>query len=124
MVARLGGPRDLLENPERHLPAAPVIEPVAAPRSGHVAAIATRKIGLAVVGLGGGRTRPEDRIDPAVGLSGLLPVGARVEAGDPMAFVHARSPDAAAAAAAAVAGAYTVEAEGPVARHPVIRRIA
>ncbi len=66
MVASLGGPSDLLERPGAHLPAAPVRRRVEA--DGTVAEVATREIGLAVIALGGGRTRPQDGIDPAVGL--------------------------------------------------------
>ena len=45
--------RRLLENPDRHLPPAPVIRPV--PAQGRVAAIDTEALGHAVVALGGGR---------------------------------------------------------------------
>ena len=68
MVAALGGPRDLLERPDRYLARAPVVQDIAAAEEGIVAAIDTRALGLAVVALGGGRVRVEDRIDPAVGL--------------------------------------------------------
>ena len=49
-----------------------------APHAGFVTASATRDIGLAVVELGGGRTRPDDKVDHAVGITRLLPVGAEV----------------------------------------------
>ncbi|MBE7248639.1 MAG: thymidine phosphorylase, partial [Actinomycetospora chiangmaiensis] len=74
MVAALGGPADLLDKPGQHLPAAPVRRPVH--RDGTVAGIATRALGLAVIELGGGRTRPEDRIDPRVGFTDLAGHGA------------------------------------------------
>lgn len=124
MVARLGGPRDLMDKPEKHLPSASVTLPVPAPREGYVEAIASRDVGLTVVALGGGRTRPGDRIDPAVGLTGLLPIGARVDAGDPLALVHARSREAADAAAAAILAAYRLGEARPRDKRPVIRRIA
>ncbi|MBX6323924.1 MAG: thymidine phosphorylase, partial [Rhodospirillaceae bacterium] len=76
MVAALGGPGDLLEHPDRHLPRAPVVHVVAPAEEGVVAGIDARAMGLAVVGLGGGRRRVEDRIDPAVGLSDLAGIGA------------------------------------------------
>ena len=41
-----------------------------------VTAIDNRAIGLAVVALGGGRTRADQKIDPAVGFSDLAPIGA------------------------------------------------
>ena len=52
-----------------------------------------RGIGLCVVSLGGGRTRPSDPVDHAVGLTGLLPIGTKVSADTPIALVHARNDD-------------------------------
>ena len=69
MVVALGGPADLLERPDRHLPEAPVRHAVHLERAGVVAAIDARALGLAVVGLGGGRRRVTDPIDPRVGLA-------------------------------------------------------
>jgi thymidine phosphorylase len=108
MVAALGGPGDLLERPDRYLERAPVVRAVHPEQPGTVQAIATRDVGLAVVALGGGRTRPQDAIDHAVGLTDLAPVGATVDAGRPLALVHARTEAQAAAAAAAVARSYRV----------------
>lgn len=112
MVAGLGGPADLLEHPARHLAAAPVRRPVPWPEAAcadgltHVQAIDTRALGLVVLQLGGGRQRGGDPIDPAVGLSGLAPLGAEMDAGAPLAWVHAASEEAAGAAVAAVQAAY------------------
>jgi thymidine phosphorylase len=80
MVSALGGPGDLLEASERHLGHAPVVLPVAAPHAGFVARIDCRALGLAVVGLGGGRRRSEDKIDYQVGLTELVELGQRVAA--------------------------------------------
>ena len=113
MVAALGGPADLMEHPERHLATVPLVRPVFAEASGHVAAIDTRALGLAVVALGGGRTRAEDSIDPAVGLTDLVSLGARIETGQPLAMVHARSEAAVEAAAATVRSAYRLGAAAP-----------
>ena len=113
MVAALGGPRDLLERPAAHLPRAPVQWPVPAPRSGVVAAIDVRALGDVVVGLGGGRRRPGQAIDHAVGLSALRGRGERVQAGEPLAVVHARTPIMAQVAAAGVAAAFSFEDIAP-----------
>ncbi|WP_336486216.1 thymidine phosphorylase [Methylobacterium nigriterrae] len=86
MVAALGGPGDLVEDPGRHLPRAPVVREVR--EAGTVAAVATREIGLGVIALGGGRTRPQDSIDPAVGFTDLARPG---DAGGLLGVVHARS---------------------------------
>jgi thymidine phosphorylase len=108
MVASLGGPADLVERPDAHLATAPCVVDAIAARDGVIAAIDTRAIGLAVVALGGGRTRPDQAIDPAVGLDRLAARGARIRAGDLLARVHAANPDAAEAAAQAVQDAYSI----------------
>ncbi len=90
MIAALGGPADLLERPEKHLVTAPIIKPVFPETSGIVQAIDTRGVGLAVVALGGGRTRPQDPIDHAVGIVALAGLGDRVGGGHALGIVHAR----------------------------------
>jgi thymidine phosphorylase len=123
MVAALGGPADLVEKPERHLPRAPVERVLEARAAGFVTGIATREVGLAVVALGGGRTRPQDPVDHAVGITALLPVGAAVSAGEPLAVIHARSEDQAEAAARALSAAYAIGRAKPPRQKAVVRRI-
>ena len=115
MVAALGGPRDLLDRPERHLPRAPVRQEVFLERAGTVAAIDVRKLGLAVVALGGGRKRAADAIHPAVGLTEVRGIGDTVARDVPFAVVHAATADDAAAAAETLrsAIALTDEAKTP-----------
>ncbi len=108
MVSGLGGPADLLAAPDRHLPAAPVVLPVKAAAGGYVQTIDCRRLGLTVVSLGGGRHRPEDDIDRAVGMTELVELGQQMEAGQPIAIVHARSREAAQHAAVSVLAAYTI----------------
>ena len=110
MVVALGGPADLLEVPGRHLAQAPVTLQVAALHTGVIDRIDCRGLGLAVVGLGGGRRRPDDSIDYAVGLTDLAELGRRVEAGQPIALIHARDSQAALSAAKAVQSAYKIGA--------------
>ncbi|MCJ2050565.1 thymidine phosphorylase [Methylobacterium sp. J-070] len=117
MVATLGGPADLLDEPERHLPAAPVRRPVR--QTGTVAGIATREIGLAVIELGGGRTRPEDVIDPRVGFTQLAGPGA---CDGLLGIVHAADEAAADRAEAALRAAYRMGA-APESRAPVLERV-
>ena len=108
MVRSLGGPADLVDRPERHLASAPTVLPVVPDRRGHVAAIDTRALGLAVIGLGGGRRLTSDAIDYAVGLSALAGIGAEVGPKMPLALVHARTEAGAAEAARMVIAAYDV----------------
>ena len=116
MVTALGGPSDLLSRPEVHLPTAPIIRPVLADGAGYVTRISTRNIGLAVVTLGGGRTRAEDGIDHAVGFSALLATGSAVMKDTPIGFVHARTEGAAQAASTALQNAYSIGLQKPAIR--------
>jgi thymidine phosphorylase len=124
MVAMLGGPTGFLSQARKLLPVAPVI--VAAPpaRVGFVAAIDARAIGMAVVALGGGRSRAADAIDPAVGFTRLAGLGAEVSPTAPLALVHARDAAQAEAAAKQLAAAYRIGDAPPPRRDPVVERIA
>lgn len=123
MVAALGGPSDLVEAPARHLAAAPVVRPVFPDGAGDVAAVDTRAIGVAVVGLGGGRVLPTDAVDPAVGFDRLAGLGDRVDGTRLLGVVHARTEAAADAAAAALRAAYRL-GEAQPRRPAVIERVA
>lgn len=124
MVSALGGPADFIEHVDSRLPSAPVIRPVNAKQGGFVESVATRDIGLVVVALGGGRTRPQDPVDHAVGLTDIAPLGAALSRGDPLAIVHARSDADADEAEDALRRSIRIGAEKPQIRRPVIRRIA
>jgi thymidine phosphorylase len=106
MVTALGGPTDFLDDPQKHLPKAKIVKPVLPDGEGVVAAIDTRALGLAVVALGGGRTRAEDPIDHSVGLTELSGLSDEVGPHHPLALIHARDEASAAAAAATVRAAY------------------
>jgi thymidine phosphorylase len=123
MVVAHGGPANLLERAPAVLPAAPVIRPVRARQAGIVAGIATRAVGLAVVGLGGGRTCSADPVDPRVGFTALLPVGAAVDPDTPLGVVHAASDADADRGAAALLAAYGIADRAPPPRPAVIERL-
>jgi thymidine phosphorylase len=109
MVAELGGPADLVERPDEHLPSAPVTVPAEPAEAGTVSEVDVRAVGLAVVGLGGGRMRESDEIDHAVGLTEVAAIGEQVGPGArPLAQVHARTQEDAARAASALREAYTL----------------
>jgi len=122
MVVALGGPADLVDAPDRHLARAPV-EVAAAPEvAGVISRVDARAIGLAVVALGGGRRRPDDVIDPSVGLADVRGVGDEVGPDQPIAMIHARSAADAEAAARTIRAAVTVGDERVAAPgHPVLR---
>ncbi len=70
---------------------APVVQLVAARAGGVVAKADAETIGRASVLLGGGRQKANDTVDFAVGFSELKKVGERVQKGEPLCVVHARS---------------------------------
>ncbi|SLN74750.1 thymidine phosphorylase [Oceanibacterium hippocampi] len=120
MTALLGGPADLLENPDSYLPRAAVTLDVIPDRRGYVAAQDTRAYGLAVMALGGGRRRAEDAIDHAVGLSRISAIGSKVGPRVPLARIHARDQASAEAVARAIRAATRIDDAAPADR-PVIR---
>ena len=111
IVRAQGGDPRVCDQPEAILPRAPEETPVRARRPGRVAAVDAEAVGTAVVLLGGGRRRKEDRVDPAVGVTVLARLGDEVREGQPLALVHHRGD--AAAAAAMIAEAYLIEDQAP-----------
>jgi thymidine phosphorylase len=111
MIAAMGGPVAFTENWQRFLPEATVIREVHAPEAGYIRAIEGEALGLAVVALGGGRVRESDPVNPAVGLSGVLPLGSKVAKGDTLAVIHASRSEEADRAAQAVLGALEIGPE-------------
>jgi thymidine phosphorylase len=121
MVSELGGPADILEAPERHLADAPVTVAAEPEESATVTSVDVRAVGLAVVALGGGRTREDDPVDHAVGLTEVAAPGEEVAPGGrPLALVHAKDDAAAGRAADALRAAYALADSAPEARPAVL----
>ncbi len=91
MVTALGGPADLMQNPNKYLDAAPILTDIKSEKSGTVSAIDARAVGNAVIVMGGGRKKPNDKIDYAVGFDHIAPIGTKISKGDTLARIHARS---------------------------------
>jgi thymidine phosphorylase len=105
------------------LPQAPYEATVGAAGAGWVAAIDALEIGLACLEVGVGRRRKEDAVDPAAGLVVEAPVGTRVERGDPLALVRARSLEVAESVVARLQAAWKLS-DQPVTRTPhVVARV-
>jgi thymidine phosphorylase len=123
MVAALGGPADLVQRPDTYLDAAPIVIPAPALAAGYASTVDARTLGLAVVSLGGGRRRPQDAIDFAVGLTDLVELGDAVALGQPLAMVHARTQEGAEQAVREVQQAYQIGAEKPAPQPMIFRAI-
>jgi thymidine phosphorylase len=108
MIAAMGGPPDMADDWRTHLPKAPVVGEVLATADGYVSQIDGQALGVAVVGLGGGRRVESDKIDPAVGLTDVVGLGAKITKGQPVCTLHARTEDTAEVAAKAILSAISI----------------
>jgi pyrimidine-nucleoside phosphorylase len=88
LVATQGGDVSYIDHPEK-FPKAPLIEKVAAPKSGYLKWIDAKEIGETSVELGAGRAKKSDPIDHAVGIVVHHKVGDKVQKGAPLFTLHA-----------------------------------
>jgi pyrimidine-nucleoside phosphorylase len=124
IVEAQGGNRAVVDDPTI-LPQAGAVEVYRAPRSGVVTAVEPRRIGRAILELGGGRVRIEDQIDPAVGFVITVKPGDAVRSRDPLASVFAREETSAAGGLAALDEAIVIGEEGrltPIITHRITTR--
>jgi pyrimidine-nucleoside phosphorylase len=90
-AALQGADADWLRSPRFDL--APVERPLLARRSGRLAAMDVRQLGLLLVEAGGGRARPEDAVDFGVSLKVEARLGQEVRQGDELARAYLRRDD-------------------------------
>ncbi|HEY7505603.1 MAG TPA: thymidine phosphorylase [Gemmatimonadales bacterium] len=124
VIEAQGGDRSVVDDPAI-LPQAGAVEVYRAPRNGVVTAVEPRRIGRAILELGGGRVRIEDRIDPAVGFVITVKPGDQVYSGDPIASVFARDDAGVTSGLAALAEAIAIGDEGrltPLITHRITSR--
>jgi thymidine phosphorylase len=123
VIEAQGGDPRVVDDPAR-LPSAPVTRTLKATHAGVVTRVEPRAIGRAIVALGGGRKRVEDSVDPAVGFLVPIKPGMKVERGDELGTVHARTEQQAEEGLTALAAAIEVGREGavsPLVSHRVSR---
>jgi pyrimidine-nucleoside phosphorylase len=90
VIEAQGGNPSVLDDPAI-LPQAEVQLVFEAPQEGTILAMDTRAIGVAAVELGAGRATLGARIDPSAGFHLTAKPGDRVERGQPLATIHART---------------------------------
>jgi pyrimidine-nucleoside phosphorylase len=117
VIAAQGGDSRVVDD-QSLLPSAPVTRTFSAPEGGVVAQVEPRALGHAIVALGGGRRTVDDMVDPAVGFEVPVKPGQRVEQGDVLGIVHARTDSAADEALVALAAAIRIGE--PMAPAPLI----
>ncbi len=97
LVQAQGGDVRYVDQPEL-FPRAAVVETTPAPRSGWLCEINARVVGETAVTLGAGREKKGDPVDHAVGIIVHRKVGDKVEQGQPLFTVYAKSKEDASAA--------------------------
>lgn len=83
MVALQGGDLGVVDDPDT-FPISKISMDIPSPRSGTVTGLDAYHIGLASMGLGAGRQRKEESVDPAAGLILYKKIGDTVEKGEPL----------------------------------------
>ncbi len=121
MVVELGGPGDILDRPDHYLSRASYIQPCLALRDGVISAVDTRAVGVAVIGLGGGRQRAADKINYSVGFSDVAPIGQTVVKGQPLAMIHASDQASADRAGAELTDAFVISETAVTNEHMVLK---
>ena len=120
-IAAQGGDLSYVDEPSK-LPAARFVEEVPAPRSGYVAGIDARDIGLISMLLGGGRAKKGDVVDHAVGIVLQAKIGDQLEPGQPLLTIHANDSAKLEGARQRLLSAYTWSDE-PLSPPPLIHQI-
>jgi len=110
MVSAQGGDTGMLENLDR-LPKAPIIKTHNAQKSGFIARVHAREVGLTAMELGAGRAKKSDPVDHAVGVVVHTKVGDTIAQGEPLFTVHAQSEEMASAAAERLCAAHDISDE-------------
>ncbi|MEM1034050.1 MAG: thymidine phosphorylase [Myxococcota bacterium] len=95
VIEAQGGDPEVVRDPRRRLPAAEHVVAVPSAREGTVAGLDPLALGLIAVGMGAGRTRADQAVDPAVGIEIDAHVGDTVTVGQPLVQLHVRSREAA-----------------------------
>jgi thymidine phosphorylase len=123
MVSELGGPNDLLDKPDEHLPDASFVLDLPAGSKGFVSTVDVRALGHAVVQLGGGRLKQDDELDLSVGLDGIAGIGQALEPDTPLLRIHARDRESAERVGVSIRNAFVLSEESPEASPLVGSRI-
>jgi thymidine phosphorylase len=119
MVEAQGGDPHVVDDPEAVLPAAPIRRTIVADRSGTLASVDAEVLGRASGDLGAGRKRKGDPIDPAVGIVFRPKVGDRIEIGEELGEIHARTQGDAETCMASIRSSVTL-VEGSVEPPPLV----
>lgn len=123
MTALQGGDVSVLDDTSK-LAQASTKQTIKAEQAGYLSEVVAEDIGKAVLLLGGGRQKTDDKVDFAVGISDLVKVGDEVSKGDQLAVIHANGPEQLAQAQKILANAFKFSEEKVTRNNPVLETIS
>ena len=118
-----GGDAKVCDAPENLLDRNLIEVKIKAPESGYISQIDTGEIGRAISSIGGGRSRAEDEIDPAVGFACEKKLGNKVKEHEPLGTLFCRSESQAAKVLAKLQMAYKITLEKPAGNFELIKQV-
>jgi thymidine phosphorylase len=118
-----GGDQRVCDDPSRLLDLTLTEVRVESPRTGFVVSVDATEIGNAVAAIGGGRTRIEDLVDPAVGFLSEAKIGDELADGDVLGLLYCRDEQQARAASTRISRAYTIEGSPPTLSYQLIKEV-
>jgi pyrimidine-nucleoside phosphorylase len=122
-VEEQGGDPRVCDEPARLLPLTLRSVKVESAHAGFVKAVEAREVGRAVAIMGGGRTRVEDSIDPAVGFLSEAKIGDKVAAGQALGALYFHDEARGAEAAAIIRRSYLIDDEPPAQLPALIKEV-
>jgi pyrimidine-nucleoside phosphorylase len=122
IVELQGGDPRVVDDYQR-LPHVSDVHVVAASRDGYVTRLDAELVGRASVGLGAGRDRVDDPVDPAVGIMVIARPGDEVRAGDPVLEMHYRDRARLETAVRLASEAVTIGDERPAAGRLIVGEV-
>ncbi|MDQ3906747.1 MAG: thymidine phosphorylase [Acidobacteriota bacterium] len=123
-VEAQGGDARVCDSPRGALQASPLREvAVESTRAGFITGIDAAEIGLALAGIGGGRAKVEDKIDPAIGYLADAKLGEEVRAGQLLGTLLCRDEAQERRAAPRILKAYAVGDEPPAGSYQLIKDV-
>ena len=124
MASHLGTDKSILDNLSGKLPKAKYIEPIYSREEGYVSAIDTRKVGLGVIMLGGGRITPTQKINYTTGFTSFCQTGDKVDTKTPLCYIHAEEQSVMTEVKELLYQAISITAHKPQKHPTIIQKIA
>lgn len=113
MCASLGAPNDFIEKSEEYLPKASIVKPIFGTQSGYISSMDTRKIGVSIIKMHGGRTVYGEKLDLATGYTEFAQIGDYVNEQTPLAYIHCQTDEQYEIAKSDILSSIKISAEKP-----------